>query len=55
MKSLFDAYLEREAKREDKEVDKFKGDKAKAMARKAILQQALASLASLDAPVKVAA
>jgi len=51
----FDAYLESQEKREDKEVDKFKGDKAKAMARKAILQAALASLAKLDAPVKVAA
>lgn len=52
----FDAYLESQEKREDKEVDKFKGDKSKAMARKAILQAALASLAKLDAPVlKVAA
>ena len=48
----FDNYMSREEKKETKEVDKVKGDKAKAMARKAILQDALASLAKLDAPVK---
>ena len=52
----FDNYMSREEKKETKEVDKVKGDKEKALARKAILQRALAELAEVDAPkLKVAA
>ena len=52
----FDNYMSREEKKETKEVDKIKGDKEKALARKAILQRALAELAEVDAPkLKVAA
>ena len=44
----FDAYLKSEAKMEEKEATKIKGDKAKALARKAILQAAKSQLAKLE-------
>jgi len=44
----FDAYLKSEAKKEEKEATKIKGDKAKALARKAILQAAKSQLAKLE-------
>jgi hypothetical protein len=44
----FDTFLEREAKKQDKEFDTIKGDKVKAMARKAIIEAALAAIDNVD-------